>query len=56
LFPARKKEKPIVNTSFCQNCGTAEAVELITFTDKDTGKLKRRFKCRPCNKWLAKPL
>ena len=30
-----------------------EAVELITFTDRDTGELKRRFKCTACGKWLA---
>ena len=42
------------NTPTCPGCGTDEAVELITFTDRDTGEQKRRFKCTSCNKWLAK--
>ena len=43
-----------VNTPVCADCGTDEAVELITFTDRDTGEQKRRFKCQACGKWLGK--
>ena len=42
------------NTPVCADCGTDEAVELITFTDRDTGEQKRRFKCQACGKWLGK--
>jgi transposase-like protein len=38
----------------CQDCGTDDAVELINFTDRDTGEAKARFKCADCNKWLGK--
>jgi len=49
-----KKGNGTVNTPVCGACGTDEADELITFTDKDTRELKRRFKCQACNKWLGK--
>ena len=53
-FESPKKGNGIVNTPACGDCGTDEAVELITFTDKDTGELKRRLKCQACGKWLGK--
>ena len=49
-----KKANGTVNTPVCGDCGTDQAVELTTFTAKDTGELKRRFKCQACNKWLGK--
>jgi len=49
-----KKGNGTVNTPVCGDCGTDQAVELITFTDKDTGELKRRFKCQACGKWPGK--
>ncbi|MBL7208761.1 MAG: hypothetical protein ISS52_01560 [Dehalococcoidia bacterium] len=52
--PSLKKRNDIVNPPVCGDCGTDEAVELITFTDKDTGELTRRFKCQACGKWLGK--
>ena len=44
------------NTPTCPECGTDETVDLITFTDRDSGEQKRRFKCTACNKWLGKSL
>lgn len=49
-----KKGNRTVNTPVCADCGTDEAVELITFTHNDTRELKRRFKSQACGKWLAK--
>lgn len=49
-----KEGNSTVNTPVCGACGADEADELVTFTDRDTGELKRRFKCQPCGKWLGK--
>ena len=38
----------------CQDCGTVEAVELISFSDPDSGQPLRRYKCQSCKKWLGK--
>ena len=54
LTSSPKKGNSIVNPPVCGDCGTDEAVELITFTDKDTGELNRRFKCQACDKSLGK--
>lgn len=35
----------------CLTCGTSEFMELIEFKDRDTGELKRRWKCSQCQKW-----
>ena len=38
----------------CQECGTVEAVELISFSDPDSGQPLQRYKCQSCKKWLGK--
>ena len=35
----------------CEDCGSQEFMELITFNDKKTGKPKRAWKCQACQKW-----
>jgi len=35
----------------CDNCGSSEFMELISFTDKKTGRPRREWKCQQCNKW-----
>lgn len=35
----------------CQNCGTNEFMELITFPDKRTGNPRQAWKCQQCQKW-----
>jgi hypothetical protein len=35
----------------CEHCGSQEFMELITFTDKKTGKPRRAWKCQSCEKW-----
>jgi len=35
----------------CLTCNTAEFMELIEFKDRETGELKRRWKCSQCQKW-----
>ena len=35
----------------CQECGSAEFMELISFTDKKTGNPRQAWKCQQCQKW-----
>jgi len=35
----------------CQQCGTDESMELISWKDKSTGELKKAWKCQSCEKW-----
>jgi len=35
----------------CQECGTAEFMELIEFPDKKTGALRKAWKCQQCGNW-----
>ncbi len=35
----------------CQNCGTDEFMELISFTDRRTGEPRQAWKCQQCQKW-----
>ena len=39
----------------CPNCSTSEAMELIEWTDKNTGAPRAEWKCQNCHKWLPKP-
>jgi uncharacterized protein with PIN domain len=48
--PARTTEAPS-----CPECGTNEFMQLIEFTDKKTGKLRKAWKCQGCNKWYWPP-
>lgn len=41
-----------VNAPACQKCGLADRVELIEWTDGDTGEMKKALKCQRCKKWL----
>ena len=50
LFGEETGEIPV-----CPNCGTNEAMELIEWTDKQTGKPRAEWKCQQCHKWLPKP-
>jgi hypothetical protein len=35
----------------CQECGSDEAMELISWKDKATGEFKKAWKCQSCEKW-----
>ena len=35
----------------CQTCGTRQHMQLIEFTDRETGQPKSRWKCAECQKW-----
>jgi hypothetical protein len=35
----------------CEECGSQEFMELITFTDKKTGRPRKEWKCQICNRW-----
>lgn len=39
------------NKPVCQECGSNEAMELISWKDKTTGELKKAWKCQSCEKW-----
>jgi hypothetical protein len=41
----------IANKPVCQECGTDESMELISWKDKVTGELKKAWKCQSCEKW-----
>ena len=42
---------PASDAPACQNCGTAAHMELIEFTDRETGERKARWKCQQCQQW-----
>jgi hypothetical protein len=42
------------NKPVCQECGSAEAMELISWKDKATGEFKKAWKCQACNLWARK--
>ena len=42
-----------VNAPVCQLCSKADRVELISWTDQDTGELKKAWKCQRCKKWVG---
>lgn len=46
LFGKETGEIPV-----CRACNTNEAMELIPFTDKKTGKPRSAWKCQACGKW-----
>ena len=48
---AAAKEEPTGEIPICENCGTDEFMELISFTDKRTGKPRKAWKCQQCQKW-----
>jgi hypothetical protein len=41
-----------VNKPVCQECGSDESMELISWKDKATGELKKAWKCKSCEKWV----
>jgi len=43
-----------LNKPCCPDCGNSDSVDLITFTDRETGEHKSRFKCKECGKWLGR--
>ena len=52
----RAAARPVASTKppaapACQECGTNEAMELITWKDKATGERKKAWKCQACEKW-----
>ena len=51
--PAKREETGEIPV--CPNCGTNEAMELIEWIDKQTGKPRAEWKCQQCHKWLPKP-
>ena len=45
-LPAGAEPAPV-----CQSCGTRQHMQLIEFTDRETGQPKSRWKCAACQKW-----
>ena len=41
-----------VNAPACKKCGLNDMVELIEWTDGDTGEIKKALKCQRCKKWI----
>ena len=39
------------NAPICQGCGSTDAMELIRWSDKNTGEAKRGWKCQACQTW-----
>ncbi len=57
--PPKPQLKPqpkatVSNAPACQECGTDESMELISWKDKATGELKKAWKCQACNLWARK--
>ena len=59
--PARPQPQPggnggsgTINRPVCKDCGSSDDLELITFTDQQSGQPKRRFKCQTCKIWVGK--
>ena len=50
--PLEKKLGPKTPPA-CPNCGSTN-VELIKWTDKETGEPKQAWKCQDCKQWLPK--
>ena len=48
--PASQTARPV-----CQDCGTDQAMELIRWKDKSTGKNRSAWKCQQCQTWLRQP-
>ena len=46
------KATSITNAPVCPDCGHSSSVELVRWTDKDTGEQKKAWKCQVCKKWL----
>ncbi len=42
---------PDVSPPVCLHCGGSQSMELIEFTSKKDGKLKRAWKCQECEEW-----
>jgi len=49
--PKPKGNGGIANTPVCQVCGSAEAMELIRWADKQTQQAKSAWKCQGCETW-----
>ena len=49
-----QQKSAIANKPVCQECGTDESMELISWKDKATGELKKAWKCQSCNLWARK--
>lgn len=35
----------------CRYCHSDSSMKLISWTDRETGKLKRAYKCAACDRW-----
>jgi hypothetical protein len=44
----------VANKPVCQECGSDESMELISWKDKATGELKKAWKCQACEVWWRK--
>lgn len=44
----------IANKPVCQECGSDESMELISWKDKATGEFKKAWKCQSCSLWARK--
>lgn len=45
------EEEPTGEIPVCQECGTDEFMELISFADKKTGQPRKAWKCHGCDQW-----
>jgi len=39
----------------CRTCKSDKEMELVEFTDKETGEVKKAWKCQHCKKWWWPP-
>jgi len=42
---------PTESPPFCDHCGSCDNMQLIEFTSKKDGKLRRAWKCQECEQW-----
>lgn len=47
--------RPQAARPICDDCGTDQAMELIRWKDKETGKPRSAWKCQQCQNWLREP-
>ena len=56
ILNAELKAKQLANeqhprTPVCKYCNSDKDMELVEFTDKKTGELRKAWKCQACKKW-----
>jgi len=50
-FDEEEEDSETGEIPVCKSCGTDEFMELISFSDKKTGKPRQAWKCQQCQNW-----